>query len=426
MARMWRRARPRVSRPALAGRARTRLRRAVSRVVWPDAAAHHEASKVVCHEWFVGIGGSDRVAARITHVLEPDVTYTFALDRRTIERLGVEGPVVTWRFGRWASRNRRFQRLLPVMALVWRSLDLSGARQVVTSSHACVNAVRAQGAHRTSYCHTPMRYAWEWRLETERVPWALWPLLPAAAAVLRLADRRWSRNVDTYVANSKFVADRIRRAYRRDAVVVHPPVDLDRWRPDGLTSTDVRVGEGESTPGPPLDLGAARPPFVVAGRLVAYKRADLAVCAATRAGLPLLVAGSGPELARLRRLAGPTVDFDEDPDDDRLVRIVRDGRALVFPGVEDFGILPVEAQACGTPVIARREGGATETVIDGVTGVLIDTDDLDVWTKALVQFDESAYDPDEMRRSAARFSITEFDRQLRDVLGTSRAGRLRP
>lgn len=362
---------------------------------------------MVCHEWFAALGGSDRVAARLADVVEADVVYTFALDTSTTERLGVQRPVVTWRFGGWAARHRRFQWLLPLMPLVWRCLDLSGASQVVTSSHACVNAVRTPGAHRTSYCHTPMRYAWEWRLEAARAPRFARPALPAVAAVLRWADRRWSRRVDTYLANSRFVAERIRRAYGREAAVVHPPVDLGRWQPpDGLAA-------------------ASRRAFVVAGRLVAYKRADLAVRAATAAQVPLVVAGDGPELPKLRHLAGSTITFEVDPDDERLVELVRDARALVFPGVEDFGILPVEAQACGTPVIARAQGGAVETVVDGVTGTLIDSDELGAWTTALVRFDESAYDPGAMRRSAERFSSEEFDRQLRDMFEAVPAGRLR-
>jgi len=388
------------------GRLRSTARRLLSRVVWPGAMPYREASTVVCHEWFAALGGSDRVAARLAEVAEADVVYVFALDPSTTSRLDITSPVVTWRFGTWAAANRRFQRLLPVMPLVWWCLDLSRASRVVTSSHSCVNAVRTPAAHRTCYCHTPMRYAWDWRLEAGRAPRLVRPALPAAAAVLRWADRRWSRRVDTYVANSAFVAGRILRAYGREAAVIHPPVDVDRWRP--------RDGSGQP----------ARTTYLIAGRLVAYKRADLAVRAAAMADVPLVVAGDGPDLPRLRHMAGPTVSFVVDPDDERLVGLVRDARALLFPGIEDFGILPVEAQACGTPVIARGEGGAIETVLDGVTGMLLATDEAQVWATALTHFDPALLDPAAARRNAERFAADVFEERIRTVLAAAPAGRL--
>ena len=160
------------------GAVRRFVSRLVSRVVWPSAEAHRGARRVVAHEWFTTMGGSDRVAARLVELTGAEVVYVFALDRRLVERLGVQVPVVTWRYGEALARVGSFHTLLPVMPLVWRALDLSSAGLVVTSSHACVNAISAPGARRISYVHTPMRYVWYWRLERERVgPPVRWLLL---------------------------------------------------------------------------------------------------------------------------------------------------------------------------------------------------------------------------------------------------------
>ncbi|MGA1555437.1 MAG: glycosyltransferase [Ilumatobacteraceae bacterium] len=371
-----------------------RLRRLITRAVWPDAMSDPE--RVVCHEWFVHSGGSDQVAAQLARLVEAEVVYTFALDESFASRLfhqhGVTAPVVTWRFGR--SIGRRSALLLAIMPLVWKALDLRSARLVVTSSHACVNAVAAP--HHLSYCHTPMRYAWEWRLERDRLPRWAQPGMPIVAAVFRLLDRRWARSVEVHVANSHFVAERIRRAYGVDAIVIPPPVEVTRFaeRPR------------------PVAVG----PFLAAGRFVPYKRFDLAIEAANRAGVELVVAGDGPERERLLRLAGPTVRFDIGPDDERLAQLLTSARALVFCGVEDFGMLPVEAQAAGTPVIARGLGGATESVVHGRTGILVDSDRTEDWAAALTSFDPAEFDVDVLRAHAATFGSERFAARLLDPL----------
>ncbi len=189
-----------------------------------------------------------------------------------------------------------------------------------------------------------------------------------------------------FVANSNFVAERIQKAYGRDALVVYPPIETDSFVPADEPSRDR---------------------FLVAGRLVHYKRPDLAVHAANLAGVPLVVAGYGPELSRLQAIAGPTVEFVVAPDDDQLVELFQNARALVFPGIEDFGMTVVEAQACGTPVIGRAAGGALESVDVGNGGVLIDSDDPVAWATAFAEF-ESAADSSSLRRGTERFSTLAF------------------
>ncbi len=299
--------------------------------------------------------------------------------------------------GRSTLVRRHWRWLLPLMAGWWRRCDLSGYDLVLTSSHAVVNAVRRRpGGMTISYCSTPMRYAWLWRSESRRFPIWMRPLWPVIAALLRRADRRRSRNVDCFVANSREVASRIAQFYGRESAVVPPPVDVSFFTPD------------PSVPKEPF--------FLYAGRLVAYKRADIAVRAAEQAGVELVVAGGGPELRKLRRAAGSRVTFIVDPDDAELRELYRRARALVFPGVEDFGIVMAEAQACGTPVVAYQSGGALDIVEDGVTGVLYEDSSLTGLTGALASFDATRFDPSVIRRQAERFSQDKFDASMRSVI----------
>jgi glycosyltransferase involved in cell wall biosynthesis len=382
---------------------RSVVRRFLTWLVWPDARPHHDAGSVVVHEWFIRMGGSDKVAAHLATISGADVVYVFACDRALVERLQVTSPVVTWRLGHQVARLGSLHLLLPLMPLVWMALDLSAARSVVTSAHSCANAVRARDARRISYVHTPMRYAWEWRLERERVRGPLRLLLPAVAAAFRRLDRRWSRQVDVFVANSRFVAGRIREAYGRDADVVPPPVDTDFFTP----AAD------------PVNDDAA--PFVVAGRFVAYKQSKVAIEAAALAQAPLVMAGSGPDLDQLAGTGPRGITLVPDPPDEVLRDVLRHGRALLMPGIEDFGMLVVEAQACGLPVIARRGGGVLETVIPGVTGELVAGDDPAAWAAALTSFETGRYDRAALRANAERFAVERFHEAMTTLLhGDSR------
>ncbi|TDT15616.1 glycosyltransferase involved in cell wall biosynthesis [Ilumatobacter fluminis] len=357
---------------------------------------------MVCHEWLAVLGGSDKVAAELAGVAEADVVYTFAVDAGCVDELGFDAPVVTWRLGRWAGRSRRFTLLLPIMPIVWWALDLGHADLVVTSSHSCVNSIRTPAARRVSYCHTPMRYAWDWRLERERMPRPLRPLMPIGAAAFRRLDRRWSSRVDTYIANSSFVAGRIAAAYgRADAVVIPPPIDVAAPEPGRVVDADVV---------PDVRY------FVTAGRWVPYKRFDLAIEAAVLAERTLVVAGGGPDAARLRLAAGPTVRFVDEPDDSTLWALLGAADAFLFCGVEDFGMLPVEAQATGTPVVARDEGGALDSVIDGESGTLVHGDDPLRWAEVLRAFDPDRFDAERIRAHAASFGSDVFRRRVGAVV----------
>jgi glycosyltransferase involved in cell wall biosynthesis len=350
----------------------------------------------LCHEWLTTYGGSEQVAQRLAHVLDATDVFTFTARPELAAELFPGRRVHVSRWGTGSAREH-WQRYLPVMPWAWSMLDLGGFDLVVTSSHACANAIRVPpGTLHVSYCHTPMRYAWRWREELGRVPPLARPAWPAAAAALRRADRSWARRVDLFIANSRHVADRIKGAYGRDALVVHPPVDTDFWTP----SEDGRRDDY----------------FLVAGRLVAYKRADVAVRAAGMARVRLVVAGDGPELPRFERMATPGVEFVRNPSRDELRELYRRARALVVPGVEDFGMTMIEAQACGTPVVARRAGGAVEAVLDGRTGLLYDGAWPEALAAALRRFDHDGCNESAVRGHARRFDVAEFDAAIATLL----------
>ncbi|MDZ5441436.1 glycosyltransferase [Micromonospora sp. 4G57] len=307
-------------------------------------------SVAVVHEWFSAAGGSENVFLAIAELLPHARRYVLWAERDAPARdLGLRES--------WLARTalRRSKALaLPVMPLAWRTLSRDPFDVVVSSSHAFAHTVRLGPPERTrhlSYVHSPARYVWSPTVDGRGSS----PLLRAPRRALQAADLRLSRHVHAYAANSVEVRDRIQRYWKRDAVVIHPPVDVDFY----------------ATPAGPEQ---PREYLLGVGRWIPYKNFDLMISIAAAAGLPLVIAGAGPEEARLRRAAsrvGVPITFELRPSRDRLRELYQGARALLFPAHEDFGIIPVEAQAAGTPVIGLRSGGLLETVVDGETGFLV-------------------------------------------------------
>jgi glycosyltransferase involved in cell wall biosynthesis len=318
--------------------------------VTTSAALLAGRSVAVVHEWFSAAGGSENVFLAIADLLPHARRYV----------LWAEPDVPAAELGlreSWLARTalRRSKALaLPVMPLAWRTLGNESFDVVVSSSHAFAHTVRLGPPAHTrhlSYVHSPARYIWSPNVDGRGSN----PLLGVPRRLLRTVDLRLSRHVHSYAANSVEVRDRIRRYWKRDAVVIHPPVDVDHF----------------ATPAGPEQ---PRDYLLGVGRWIPYKRFDLILEIAEAAGLPLVIAGSGPEEARLRRAAervGVPVTFEVRPSRERLRELYHGALALVFPVHEDFGIIPVEAQAAGTPVIGVRSGGLLETVVEGETGFLV-------------------------------------------------------
>jgi glycosyltransferase involved in cell wall biosynthesis len=284
--------------------------------------------------------------------------------------------------------RRHYPLLLPLMNRAFAAFDLTGFDLVLSSSHACAkNVTVPDGALHVCYCHTPIRYAWDPAFLRGESVRPIAPLLAPLLRRLRRQDLAGAAGVDAFVANSDHVADRIRRYYGREATVVHPPIDVEHY------------------------LGLPRAPetyYLAFGRVVPYKRVDLVVAACERLGRPLKVAGDGRAMGEVRAVAGPHTELLGRVDDARRDGLLAGARGLLFAAEEDFGIVPVEAQAAGVPVIAYGSGGARESVIDGRTGVLFDAQDVDSISAAIERFEALTLEPRALRDNAARFGRERF------------------
>ena len=340
------------------------------------------------HYWLTNVRGGENVLAALGELLPEADVFTHAyLPRRFGESSGKRlwGHRVSESFIAGLPFGRRHpQAYLPLFPAATRSLKLDGYGLIVSSESGPVKGVRKpKGARHVCYCHTPMRYLWDMHEDYYRDAGPLEKLaMKLFTPYLRREDLKSAESVDEFVANSEFVAGRIRRLYGREATVVHPPVDTAFF------------GDCERAGG---DY------YLFAGAPVKYKRLDLARAACERMGRRLVVAGGGG-LSR-----------------EELRRAYAGARALLFPGVEDFGIVPVEAQASGTPVIAYGAGGALETVVDGETGLFFGEQTVESLCGAMEECEGRAWDPGKCRDNARRFSKPVFLSKMRDVLDGSGA-----
>ena len=353
------------------------------------AAVREQFPRVaITHEWLTVPGGSEQVVAAMLDVFPGAELFTSVYDPAPWPAQITERPVHASFLNRVPRATEIYPRLLPLMDAAFASFDLRGFDLVLSSNHACAKNVRTHaGTLHACYCHTPMRYVWDpsfLRDELGRVGRAV---APPVLAWLRRRDRAASRRPHGYLANSAFVAERIRRFYGREADILPPPVNVDP-----LLAIRRRPGEH----------------YLFLSRLVPYKRADLAAAACTRLGRQLKVVGEGRAAAAARAVAGPSVEFLGRISTDEVREELAGARALVFPAEEDFGIVPVEAQAAGVPVIAYGRGGARETVVDGRTGVLFDEQTVDSLCDAILRFEQREWPVPPLREHAAGFHPHRF------------------
>jgi glycosyltransferase involved in cell wall biosynthesis len=355
------------------------------------------------HDWLTGMRGGEKCLEVFCELYPEAPVFTLVHRRGTVSAQIEKHPIKTSFLQHAPLGRTRYQRYLPLFPVAIERFDLRGFDLVLSSSHAVAKGVVVHpGTRHVSYCHTPMRYVWlayEHYFGGGRYRFPTSWLLPPLATWLRTWDVVTAGRVDHFIANSHNVAARIRRYYGRDAAVVHPWVDTDAFSPDPTTVRE--------------DF------YLVISALVPYKRVDLAVAAARQLGRPLVVVGSGVERRRLERLAGPQTRFLGWLAQDELVDLLRRARALLFPGEEDFGIVPLEAMACGTPVVAYGVGGVRETVVDGETGVLFHEQHGDALIAALERLDTLEISAKAARRNAQRFSRDRFRQRIAEEIATA-------
>lgn len=367
-----------------------------------EAAARALASAkvLIVHEWLTTWGGAERCLDELlTLVPHADVIAGVVSEEMREAHAAANRARETW-LGRIPGARAHYRWLLPVHPLAFRGIDTSEYDIVLSLSHSFGKSVRAQkpGASHVCYCMTPPRYLWD--LASEHAELAT-PVQRAALAVaggaLRRADLRAASGVDQFLCISKVAADRVQRTYGRSSTVVYPPVSAATWQ-------------------------TTRGGFLLSlGRLVPYKRVDLAIDAAERLGIPLIVAGDGPERTRLERRAGRHTTILGHVSESTARGLLAECAAFVFCAEEDFGIAPLEANAYGAPVVAFGRGGALETMVAGQSAVFFERQEVDAVCDAIVRCRATTWDERVMRENAARFSADRF----RASIGAALAARLR-
>jgi glycosyltransferase involved in cell wall biosynthesis len=366
----------------------------------PSAFPRIAVPTAVVHEWLSVRSGSEKVTAQLLALLEqPQVFATVdfmdATDRRKV--MGEALPKTTFiQHLPWAKRHFRYY--LPLFPFAVRTHRLASYPLILSSSHAFAHGVpKRKGQLHLCYSHTPMRYIWDMEdlyLETHNLNSGLVKHAGKLfSALLRWWDKRVSRHPDYYIANSRFTATRIRKFYGREAVVIYPPVDVNRF--------DVAAEKGDY--------------YVTASRLVSYKKTELIVEAFTK--MPqkkLVVIGTGKDQLRLKAMAGTNITFHDHLPFDQYHAYLKGAKAFVYAGKEDFGITMVEAQACGTPIVAFGKGGAAEIVVDGVTGILFRHQTAEALQHAIQRFEsqEIPFTPALIRENAERFGVERFNQEM--------------
>jgi glycosyltransferase involved in cell wall biosynthesis len=355
------------------------------------------------HDWLTGMRGGEKCLEVLCEIFPDADLYTLLHVPGSVSATIETRRVVTSFVQRLPGARGGYRRYLPLFPRAVESFDLRGYDMVVSSSHCVAKGARPRaGALHVSYCHTPMRYVWD-QFEAYFGPRRADPATRVAARLLRGHLQRWdvrtAARVHRFVANSEHVRRRIARYYEREAEVVHPPVDCRRFAPD---------------PRGPDDY------FLVVSAFAPYKRIDLAVEAARRAGQRLVVVGRGPDAGRLeRRARGARVEFLPWQPDAEVARLYARCRALLFPGEEDFGIAPIECMAAGRPVIALAAGGALETVVPAKTGVLVGSTDPEAWAAALREFRDDGWNAGALRAHAWNFDRALYRERMERLLAAA-------
>ncbi|MHB8170326.1 MAG: glycosyltransferase [Thermincolia bacterium] len=346
-------------------------------------------------DWLTQMGGAERVVLALKELFPEAPIYTTVYNPDTVDKVFHAMDIRPSFIQKLPGARHNYQRYLPLMPTAVEQFDLTEFELVISNTTAVAKGVitRADTVH-ICYCHTPMRYAWDFyheylngpdvgRLKRKVIPWLM--------NYLRMWDRLAADRVDYFVANSHNVARRINKHYRREAAVIHCGVEASFFTP---------VDEHEDF-------------FLVVSRLVPYKRVDLAIQACNELGLPLRVIGIGPETERLKAMAGPTVQMMGRLSEEDIKWHYARCRAFLFPGEEDYGITPLEAQASGRPVIAFGKGGALETVVAGETGLFFGEQTIESLMEAILRFNRMSFDRRVIRQNAESFDTARFKERFK-------------
>lgn len=352
----------------------------------------------IIHEWLVTIAGAESVLQSMSK-LYPGKIYTLFHDRDALKGSAFEHtPVITSFLEHFPLAHKHHRLFLPFFPMAIEQFDLREHKLIISSSYAVAKGVlNSSDQLHICYCHSPMRYVWDLTfeyLEAEGLTRGLKSFIVRLFMhYIRMWDAVSSNRVNEFVANSHYIANRIKKCYNRNATVIYPPVDVDQF-----SVSDKKDDY-----------------FITVSRLVGYKRIDIIINAFNELKLPLLIVGDGPALKKLKAIAGRTITFTGHQPAPELQKLLSRARAFVFSAEEDFGIVNVEAQASGIPVIAYGRGGALETVTDGTTGLFFYKQDPQCLIDKIKEFlaKETSFDPAEIRKNAERFPRSRFEREFK-------------
>ena len=351
----------------------------------------------IVHDWFCNMGGGDKVSEAFLDIMPNSPIYTSCYLVKSLTPKLQEADIrASFLQKKLNQKKDNHQKIFPFMPTAFESFDLNEYDIILSSSSSCAKGVitNPRSIH-ICYCHTPMRYAWEYFYEyTENMSKIKKKIISYCMTIIRMWDAIAANRVDFFIANSQNVANRIRKHYRREAVVINPPIDTKFFTP-GNENGDF---------------------FLCVSRLVKYKRIDLAIQACNELKIPLIVIGQGAEREYLESIAGPTIQILGRQSDEVIREYYRKCKALIFPGEEDFGMTPLEAQACGRPVIAFGKGGTLETVLDGKTGLFFAEQTIQSLEQAIQKFLNMNFSKDVCISNAKKFSYDKFDTKMIDVI----------
>jgi len=349
---------------------------------------------IVC-DWLISRGGAERVISEIAEVFPDAPIYTSIFNKNIFPEFK-DREIHTSFIQKMPLAQKKHHLYLPFMPYAFEQFDLSKYDIVISSSHSCAKGIitKPQTLH-ICYCHSPMRYAWD-NCHEYFAQYGLPKILHSRAKKLlhdlRIWDRLSAERTDFFVTNSSHVQKRIQKYYRKESEIIYPPVDTEKFQ--------LSKKEGQY--------------FLAVGRLTPYKRFDLVVETFNQLQMPLVVVGTGKEEKRLQKMAGRFVTMLGHISDDELCDMYKKATALIFPQVEDFGIIPLEAMACGKPVIALGRGGALETVIPGKTGLFFENQTVEDLKKTVLEFSALKWDSSEIRKHAEKFNKSIFREKLKN------------
>lgn len=348
----------------------------------------------IAHDYLIQMGGAERVV-EVLHEMYPEapIFTTVCSGSRLPDTLKDADIRTSW-LQRMPGVNSYFKGMLPLYPLAIKDFDFSGYDIVLSSSSAFMKSIRVpKNTFHLCYCHTPMRFAWDYDayIERQRQPGVLKKLLKVYIRQLKSWDQRTSANVNQFVANSSVVKRRIQNYYRREADVIFPPINTSRFQ------SSSQIGDY----------------YLIVSRLVSYKRIDLAVEAFNQNGLPLYIVGDGPDRKRLSEMAKSNIRFLGRLDDGQVNNLMSECRAFIFPGEEDFGITPLEANAAGRPVIAYQAGGALDTIVPYVNGVFFQNQQADDLLAAVAEVENHTWDTRQIVEHAKKFDEFTFKEQFK-------------